>query len=118
MGPFVANRGIEQVASTSSLSSDLSNEDISLAEVPTEAHLGKADVGATQTAGSSESQSQHVTVPALRLLEIIRTTSRQYVMRQMEWHALFLAPSLNKLRAIDSPTLRALTTIGQLLGSE
>jgi len=112
--------------SAASMASDLSNDEVSLLEVPTEpaAKPLPSDPAGVPTPGGgvggvgAPRDGGFVTVPVLRLLEVVRTISRLYVMRQMEWHAFSLNPHLHKLRALDSPTLRALTTVGQLLGSE
>ena len=59
-----------------------------------------------------------VTTPLLFFLEYVRQVSRNYVLRQMEWHAFSLAPQLARLRATRSTALHWLLTVGHFLGSE
>jgi len=51
-------------------------------------------------------------------LMYVRRLSRNYVLRQMEWHAFSLAPQLARLRATRSAALHAVLTVGHFLGSE
>jgi len=57
-------------------------------------------------------------VPVLYALDYVRHVSRRYVLRQMEWHVLWLAPQLQRLRASGNRSLHALFTLGHFLGSE
>lgn len=80
------------------------------------AGAGLAEVSADALPTAEEAQA--VTIPVLYALEYIRQVSRRYVLRQMEWHAFWLAPQLKRLRANRSPTLHLLFTLGHFFGSE
>ena len=78
---------------------------------------GGANTVAAALAGDSE-LTLPVTVPVLYFLEYVRQASRNYVLRQMEWHSFSLQPQLQALRSAKAPMLHAVLTVGQLLGSE
>lgn len=79
--------------------------------------IGPAANVALAVAGEADG-TLPVTVPVLYFLEYVRQASRNYVLRQMEWHAFSLQPQLTKLRARSNSMLHTILTVGQVLGSE
>ena len=107
-----------EVPSTGSLSDD-NGEARARPAAPRPADLSASAANTIAASVASDADSTlPVTVPVLYFLEYVRQASRNYVLRQMEWHAFSLQPQLAALRSARAPVLHALLTLGQLLGSE
>jgi serine palmitoyltransferase len=75
--------------------------------------------GGAAAAPPTISAAPAVTTPLVHLFDCCRVVIRNYVLRQMEWHAFSLAPQLARLRAArPSGPLHTLYSVGHFLGSE